>query len=179
MKSVTFVTSNENKFREFQAVLGTDIRRINLELDEIQEMDLDLVVEHKVKQAYSMIKVPVVVEDVGFYLDVWKGFPGPFIKWFAQTAGFDRLPALVPKNNRNAEWVVVYGYYDGFIFKTFKGSLKGKVTLKARGVAWGFGAFFVPDGYTETMGEMGETLKNKIGARGKALQKLKKFLKEA
>lgn len=178
MMNAVFVTSNENKFKEFQRILGGDISRINLELEELQEMDLELIVEHKAKQAYAMMKMPVIVEDAGLFLDAWGGFPGPFTKWFDETAGYASLPTFVPKNNRGVEWVVLYGYYDGVIFETFKGNLRGIVVTKPKGEGWGFGKYIMPDGHEETLGELGDDVCDKIGARGKAIKKLKKFLTE-
>jgi XTP/dITP diphosphohydrolase len=100
MKELVFVTSNDNKAREVAATLGIHLKRISLELDEIQEMDLEKIIRHKAEQAFKKLKTAVLVEDDGLFLDDWNGFPGPFIKYVHQTIGYDKLPKLISKKNR-------------------------------------------------------------------------------
>src|ERR1700722_2359171 len=104
MKELIFVTSNDNKAREVAATLGISIKRIALELDEIQEMDLKKIIEHKAKQAYQKLKKPVLVEDDGLFVNDWNGFPGPFIKYVHATIGYDKFPKLLSNKNRKIEW---------------------------------------------------------------------------
>ena len=40
-----------------------------LDLDEIQSLDLRTVVEHKVRQAYELVKKPVLVEDTSLQFE--------------------------------------------------------------------------------------------------------------
>lgn len=176
-RGLMFVTSNENKFREFQKVFGTNTARYHLELDEIQEMDLEKIIAHKAKQAYSKLKRSVIVEDTGLFITAWDGFPGPFIKWFDFKDNYGKLASFVPKNCRDAKWVVTYGFYDGKTILTCTGELQGKISNVPKGTkGWGFMPVFIPKGYTKTFAELGEGLKNKIGARFKALRRLKKVL---
>lgn len=177
MKELIFVTSNDNKAREVAATLGIAIKRVSLDLDEIQEMDLEKIIEHKAKQAYQKIKKPVLVEDDGLFVDDWNGFPGPFIKHLDATIGYDKFPKLVSKKNRKIEWVVAYGLYDGKKLHFFAGSLKGTLALSQRGKdGWGFDTLLIPEGYKKTTAELGGVVKLKISARRRALEKLKKFL---
>lgn len=85
MNGIVFVTSNENKHREVQEVLGISIERIALDLSEIQSMDLREVITEKLQQAYRELRRPVIVEDTSLGIDAWNGFPGPFIKHMATT----------------------------------------------------------------------------------------------
>lgn len=177
MKTITFVTSNKNKVREVEDILDIKLAQRSVDVDEIQDMDLLKIVEHKAKQAYSVIKKPVIVEDVGFYVDDWNGFPGPFIKWLHQTMGYDIFPKRILKSNRKAVWKIMYAYYDGRKFASFLGSLSGSIAHKQKGNdGWGFDTIFIPSGHKKTFAELGEAEKNKISARKKALMKLKKFL---
>jgi|TARA_Y100000310_G_scaffold267909_1_gene280229 non-canonical purine NTP pyrophosphatase (RdgB/HAM1 family) len=178
MKTIAFVTSNKNKVKEVEDILGIKLAWRDIDVDEIQDMDLLKIVEHKAKQAYSVINKPVIVEDVGFYIDDWGGFPGPFIKWLHGTMGYDVFPKRISKSNRKAVWKIMYGYYDGRKFYSFLGSLKGSIANHQKGNnGWGFDVIFVPVGHTQTLAQMGEEEKNKISARKKALMKLKKFLR--
>jgi XTP/dITP diphosphohydrolase len=175
VKDIVFVTSNDNKLREVEAILGVRLVRENLDLDEIQEMDLTKIIEHKTKQAYKTLNSSVLVEDAGLYVDAWNGFPGPFIKWLASTMGYETFPKLL-QENRKAEWIVMYGYYDGSSLHTFEGRIKGSIAPERRGEnGWGFDPLFIPEGETQTYAEMGER-KLHYSARQRALLKLKDYL---
>jgi non-canonical purine NTP pyrophosphatase (RdgB/HAM1 family) len=177
MKNITFVTSNANKVREAEQVLGVDLKRKSIELEEIQSMDLKEIVGYKVKQAYKKLKQPVLAEDTGLYLDGWNGFPGPFIKWIKDVMGYDVFPKSIPQNKRGATWVTVYGYFDGKQLVTFEGKTKGSIALKPRGTdGWGFDVLFIPAGKNKTTAELGSIAKPKFSARYKALRKVKKYL---
>lgn len=177
MQGVTFVTSNDNKYREVQGVLGVDLKRKSIELEEIQSMNLKEIVGYKVKQAYKKLHKSVIAEDTGLYVDAWNGFPGPFIKWVKDIVGYDIFPKSIPKNNRGATWVTVYAYYDGKELVLFEGKTKGSLATKQRGDnGWGFDVLFIPEGQTKTIAELGPESKHKFSARYKALKKLKKYL---
>lgn len=176
MDDITFVTSNDNKLRDAEEALGIKLNRVVLELDELQDFELVNIVEHKARQAYEHIGSTIMVEDVGFYFDAWNGFPGPFIKWMAQKIGFDKISGMVPPDNRGADWVVVYGLFDGKTFTSFEGRVKGSISNTPRGTgSWGFGVFFIPEGQDQTLAELGEG-KLQYSARAKALFALKDFI---
>jgi non-canonical purine NTP pyrophosphatase (RdgB/HAM1 family) len=180
LNDLIFVTSNDNKAREVASILGFPIQRADLDLDEIQEMDLVKIVEYKARQAYEKLQKPVLVEDVAFYIDAWRGFPGPFIKWIEETMGYNALPALVPKENRNVEYKLVYGIYDGKTFQTFEASTPGTIPLEPRGSnGWGLDFILIPEGQEKTLSEM--TVEEKLAsphfsARRLGLSKLKAYL---
>ncbi len=180
LNDLIFVTSNDNKAREVETILGFPIQRAALELDEIQDMDLVKIVEHKARQAYEQLQKPILVEDTAFYIEAWNGFPGPFIKWVSETMGYEALPALVPKDNRKVEYKLVYGLYDGKDFKTFEASTNGTIPPEARGTyGWGLDLILIPEGQEKTMSEMTveEKLANpKFSARRLGLGKLKEYL---
>ncbi len=179
MQELIYVTSNDHKAREIAETLGIKIRRENIALDEIQEMDLEKVIRHKAMEAYAALKRPVIVEDVGFYIDAWNGFPGPLIKWFHATVGYDRLTKMLPKRDRGAEFVVAYGFSDGKTFRAFLGRVKGTIAASPRGEGgWGFDTIFIPPGYRKTFAELGGSIKLKISARRVALEKLRRFIKK-
>lgn len=177
MKQITFVTSNDNKLREAEAVLGVTLKRVSLELDELQSMDLRQIVTHKVRQAYERLGSPVIVEDAGLFLDAWQGFPGPFIKWVAETMGHEALIRALPTDNRAARWRVMYAYCNGNDCLVFEGEIAGTIAKEFRSGAggWGFDPIFIPEGHDRTYAEMGE-LKLQFSARQRALEKLKNHL---
>ena len=82
MQSITFITGNQKKADYLARYLGFPIEHIKLDLDEIQSLELQEIVEHKVKQAYAKIKKPVIVEDASLEFTALGRLPGPFIKFF-------------------------------------------------------------------------------------------------
>lgn len=64
MHLVTFITGNQNKADYLAKYLGFPVAHQKIHLDELQSLSLREIVEHKVKQAYDIIKKPVLVEDV-------------------------------------------------------------------------------------------------------------------
>lgn len=60
--SVTFITGNTNKAEYLEELLGLKIKHKKLDLDEIQSLDINKIVEHKAKQAFDLIKSPVLKE---------------------------------------------------------------------------------------------------------------------
>lgn len=170
------VTSNKNKLREFEQILGLKLNHIDLDLDEIQAAEPEDVVEHKVRQAFRKIKKPVIVEDTGLYFEAWNGLPGALIKLFGQIVGYQNLPKLL-KKNRRARAKTVIGYFDGKNYKNFIGEIKGTISHSPKGKNnFGWDIIFIPKGSKRTFAQMTAKEKNKISMRKIALEKLRKFL---
>jgi len=173
---IYFVTINKNKHREFEQILGMRLKRIRLDLDEIQSIEVEKVVEHKTKQAFEKIKKPVIVEDTGLYFKAWNGLPGALAKFFDKTIGYGNLCKLL-KGNREAWAETVIGYFDGKRFRKFKGKVLGRISQEPRGNNnFGWDIIFVPTGFKKTFAEMTSEEKNKISMRRIALEKLRRFL---
>lgn len=179
MKKLYFVTSNKDKVSEAQKILGIPIEIVDMEIDEIQSMDLAKVVKHKAQEAYKKIKKPLFVDDVSFEVRAWNGFPGPFIK-FLHLAGNNRhellLRMLAAEKDKSVHVVAGIGYHDGKKVHVIEGSFEGTIVSKRGSNGWGFDPYVVPFGYTKTLGELSENVKNKISHRALALKKFKKFL---
>ncbi len=75
MKKVTFITGNQAKADYLESFLGFPIDHVKVDLDELQSLDLEKIVEHKVKQAYAEIGKPVVVEDVSLEFEALGKLP--------------------------------------------------------------------------------------------------------
>ena len=153
---VIFITGNSDKARMLRENLGYDVEHRKVELDEIQSLDSAKIVEHKVRQAYQIVKGPVLVEDVSLKLGAMGGLPGPLIKWFLEELGAEGICDIANKmDNHNAVAEVCYGYYDGTTFKLFHGQKKGTISPEVRGDDFGWNRAFIPDGSTKTYAEMG------------------------
>jgi len=177
--SLVFITGNQNKADYLAKLLGMPISHQKVDLDEIQSLDLRAITEHKVRQAYALVKKPVLVEDVGFSIDALGRLPGPFIKWFIEEiglAGICRLGDGLP--DRSATASCCYGYYDGEELKLIYNERQGTLADEPRGDAgFGWNPIFIPADETLTLGEMSEEAFQKQYLRNKPIQALGEFLR--
>ena len=178
MLNFTFITGNDNKARELSQILGIDIKREKLDLEEIQSLDLREIAEYKARKAYEILKTPVLVEDVGLVFHAFGRLPGPYIKWFNQEIGIQNYPQLLaPYEDKRITATCMYSLFDGTGIQFFEGINEGTIAPEPRGEnGFGFDSIFIPNGQSKTMAEMSPEEKNAISHRGKALVKLKAHL---
>jgi inosine triphosphate pyrophosphatase len=144
-----FITGNQHKADQLAQWLGLPVEDRTLDLDEIQSLDLRQVAEHKVRQAYSIAKQPVLVEDVAVTLTVMGKLPGTFIKWFLQELGNDGICKLADGlENRRAVVSICYALYNGQDIRFFDSHVAGSIAPEPRGEAFGWNPLFIPDGAT-------------------------------
>lgn len=175
--NICFVTGNKNKLAEASAILQRELISQKLDLPEIQAVQVEDVIEEKVKLAYQEIKQPVIVEDVGFYIKGWNDFPGALIKWAMKTLGNEGICNLMTNvEDKTVVTEACIGYYDGKKFKVFKGSMEGKIPEQPRGTnGFGFDAIFELE-TGKTLAELNDEEKNNISMRRIAFMKLKEYL---
>ena len=172
-----FVTSNENKVKEAEDILGFEVEKAPLDIKEIQAIEVEEVVEEKAKKVFAQIKKPVMVEDTGFYIQAWKGFPGALVKWVLKTLGKEGLCQIFKNSNRSVVVKTSICLYNGKEAKIFNGEVKGIIPEKPRGEGgFGWDPIFQPEGYEKTFGEMIQEEKNAMSMRKLALDKVKEFL---
>lgn len=171
-----FVTSNENKLKEASSILEFEIENEPIDLTEIQDIGVEKIVENKIKEAYTKIKKPVIVEDTGLYLNSINGFPGALVKWVLKTIGDKGIYDLVKDKEKSAYAKTSIGYYDGNELKIFSGTIKGQITEPKGSTNFGWDTIFKPEGWKKSFSEMPKEEKNKISMRKKAFEKLKNYL---
>lgn len=178
MENVTFITGNQNKADYLSKYLGHPVDHVKLNLDEIQSTDLNEIVEHKVKQAYNLIKKPVIVEDVSLEFVSLGGLPGPFIKFFVEKVSFEVICSMIGNGlSRKATARCVFGYFDGQELKLFEGHLDGKIANKPSGNnGYGWDKIFIPQGYNVTRASLNEDDDQKTYLKIKPFAKLKSYL---
>jgi non-canonical purine NTP pyrophosphatase (RdgB/HAM1 family) len=157
MTNITFITGNQNKADYLEKYLGFPVNHQKVDLDEIQSLDLKEIVDHKVRQAYDVVKAPVLVEDVSLEFNALGRFPGTFIKFLVDEVPFDTICRMLDGLNRDATARCVFGYYDGVEVKLFEGSLSGMIADHPSGEnGFGWDRIFIPEGYTVTRAELNE-----------------------
>ena len=95
MKDIIYITGNQHKADYLAKYLGHPVEHKKVDLDEIQSMDLSEIIKHKVRQAYDVVKKPVVVEDTRLEFKAFGNLPGPFIKFFIKQMPLEEFCSLL------------------------------------------------------------------------------------
>lgn len=177
MNKIFFITGNDNKYQEANALLPY-LERLNIDLPEIQSLDPQEVIAEKLKIARTKTdQQPLIVEDTSLYLEGLNGFPGPLIKWMLQAVGDKGIYELTQNiKNRQAYAKTVIGYKSCEDIQYFEGVVDGQIVAPYGNEGFGWDAIFTPDGLNETFAEMGNEFKPEFSMRSKAFQKLKDYL---
>jgi non-canonical purine NTP pyrophosphatase (RdgB/HAM1 family) len=170
-----FVTSNANKWREAQRILGAPLERLELELIEVQAESVAAVAANKARAAYAQLGRAVIVEDAGLELVALGGFPGPFVKYWEKLGG---LPSMCRAADglidRRVRAVCALGICSERGVEVVEGVTTGTLAPHPRGTqGFGWDAIFVPDGDDRTFGEMTAQEKDARSHRRKAWDQLK------
>ena len=179
MKKITFITGNKAKAELLARHLKIEVDHKKLEIDEIQSLDLNEVVTKKAKDAYKIIKSPVLVEDASLVYSVLGKLPGPLIKLFYDEIGNAGLCRLINHYNkdRSAVFTVAYCYFDGREPKIFDAQIKGRIAAHPRGEkGFGWDPIFIPDGFNQTWAEMDEKDAGASSMRKVALEKFERYM---
>ena len=187
---LVFATHNENKVKEVQAILPPHISLLSLTdigcLEEIPETGKTLEENAILKANYITQKFsyPCFADDTGLVVDALDGAPGVYS---ARYAGENRdananmsklLNELSHTKDRAARFETVIALNLNNEQYIFTGKVEGEITDKKSGEkGFGYDPIFKPLGYTKTFAELPLEVKNKIGHRGKAIQKLILHLK--
>jgi non-canonical purine NTP pyrophosphatase (RdgB/HAM1 family) len=145
-----FISGNQNKIDYLSKTLGFTLDHQKIDLDEIQSADPKVVIEHKVRQAYELIKKPVLVEDTSLSFNALDNLPGPFVKFFVDAEnGLENMCRMLDGfDDRSAYGSVIYGYFDGKELRFFEGRLNGTIAQHPRGDGgYGWDKIFIPEGY--------------------------------
>jgi len=100
MKEIVFATSNNGKIASLKghiAAHGLDISIVQQPLDliEPQANTAAEVAAVKARQAYEILKKPVLVDDSSFHIVSLGGFPGPYIKYMLETVKIEGILELM------------------------------------------------------------------------------------
>ncbi|MEM4788661.1 MAG: XTP/dITP diphosphatase [Ignisphaera sp.] len=183
MIKLYFATNNKHKLEEAQKVLNkynVYLELIDVKKIEIQSDILDDIAKYAALEVYKLVRKPIVVEDSGMFIDVLKGFPGPYSNYVYKTIGLKGILKLLENEcNRKArfEAVVALALNDKEV-QIFKGVVEGFIAYEIRGAkGFGFDPIFVPiEGDGRTFAEMDAEEKNKFSHRGKAFESLGRWV---
>ena len=180
---ITFVTGNEGKAHEAAtalAPLGIEVEMRDLDPVEIQAAALEDIARAKCEVLIGKLDPPFMVDDGGLFVHALKDFPGVYSAHVLKTIGVPGILRLMEGvGDRRAHFAAVVGYYDGGAVRTFPGRCDGHIATAARhaGHGFGFDPIFVPEGETQTFGELPAERKNAYSHRGRALAQLAAYLR--
>ncbi len=178
---IHYVTGNPGKFQEAATVLqGLELIHTPLNLEEIQGNSQEIAA-HKIKEAYSVLKEPCLIDDISVNCKAIGGLPGPYVRSFLEAIGHEGLAELILKYNDHSCVVVCSIAFMGHDGKAhiFEGKIEGSI-VRPRGDRMAhthsWNSIVLPAGYNETFAEMPLEVASKLSARSKALIQFKNYL---
>lgn len=184
-------TKNTNKIREITEILS-DLPNVQfLTFGECPFSDISedgrTFAENarkKAREICAQTGLPVLAEDSGLEVYALGGAPGVQSARFAgahkdSRANIEKLLELLKDNtDRRARFrcVAVLVFPEGKEFLS-EGVLEGQIAWAPRGTGgFGYDPVFVPDGYDQTLAEIGPEIKNRISHRRRALDGLRAYI---
>ena len=190
MKKLVFASNNAHKLSEIRAILGDRIEIISLSdlqcHEEIPETADTLEGNALIKARYvwEHYGLYCFADDTGLEVEALGGAPGVYSARFAgEHASFeDNVSLLLERLSgvaapRRARFRTVITLIDEYGTHFFEGSVDGEITLERSGDhGFGYDPIFRPEGREETFAQLTEQEKNSMSHRGRAVQKLVRYL---
>ncbi len=178
---IAYVSNNPHKARESSSILrelGIEVEVVQVDIPEIQSDDVVEIAKFRAREAYRLLKRPVIVEDAGLFIDALNGFPGPYSSYAFKTIGINGILKLMRgEKRRTATFKSVVVFHDGRRMRAFLGQVRGRISFEPKGSSWGFDPIFEPKGLKGlTYAQLSPEVKNKVSHRRKALEKLARYL---
>ncbi|MCH2197064.1 non-canonical purine NTP diphosphatase [Kordia sp.] len=186
---IVFATNNQNKVKEVQSLVPKNItvlslKDINCE-DDIPETQPTI--EGNAIQKAQYVKehygYDCFADDTGLEVHALSGEPGVFSARYAgpRRNADDNMNKLLNnlqnKEDRSAQFKTVVALILNGEQHTFTGICEGTIIKEKRGdKGFGYDPIFMADGFSETFAQISLEEKNRVGHRGKAVQKLIGFL---
>ena len=208
MRKLVFATGNPGKLREAAEILGGEFALVTPAqvgiTEEIPETGHTLRANslQKANYIYEKTGLDCFADDSGLEVDSLGGAPGVetaryagpshdseanMTKLLTEMARREKEAAMArtngqstPKATRGARFRTSVTLILGGERHFFDGVMEGSIAKERRGNGgFGYDPIFIPAGYTQTNGELGEEVKNTISHRYKALSAMAAFLKES
>ena len=195
---IVFATNNAHKLSEIKSILGSSFEIVSLSdigcTVDIPETGKTLEENAHIKAAYVFehYGLSCFADDTGLEVEALHGAPGVYSARYAGGAGHDSeanmcklLGELAGEPHRNARFRTVISllqvdenHPQKPIEHQFEGIVTGHIATEKHGQeGFGYDPIFIPDGYNQSFAELGETIKNKISHRARAVEQLALFLK--
>ena len=188
-KKFVFATNNAHKLEEVTAILGDKIELLSMK-DIHCHADIPETADTlegnallKARYIFENYNMDCFADDTGLEVEALNGAPGVYSARYAGDAHNSEanmrklLQDMEGIENRKAQFRTVFALIINGKEHLLEGIVKGEITKHRCGSSgFGYDPVFIPEGYTQTYAEMGNTLKNKISHRALATNKLCNFL---
>ena len=185
-----FATNNKHKLDEVRKITAQhNIEVVSLAdihcHDEIPETADTLEGNALQKAQYIQDKfgLDCFADDTGLEVEALDNAPGVYSARYAgpghdSEANMQKLlQEMEGKTNRKARFRTVIALIIGDKQYCFSGIVNGTITREKKGEnGFGYDPIFIPEGYEQTFAELGDSVKNKISHRAKAVEQLDHFL---
>ena len=200
---IVFATNNQHKLQEIRDILGSEFEIVSLK-DIGCDVDipetgntLEENAMQKAQYVYDHYNLSCFADDTGLEVEALNGEPGVHSARYAEGTDHDSeanmaklLRNLEGKDNRKARFRTVIaliqkqdvcpcGCTSIKKVNRFEGIVDGSIATEKHGTAgFGYDPIFVPEGYDKSFAELGESIKNGISNRARAVAKLVEYLKQ-
>jgi non-canonical purine NTP pyrophosphatase (RdgB/HAM1 family) len=194
---ILIASQNKGKIREFQELLTSlgyeVIGLVDIGLGEMEVEETGTTFEENAllkARAYGEASGKLAVaDDSGLVVDALEGRPGVYSARYGNVPSEAGRRAYllnemkdIPEAERSAHFISVIAVYDpkdGQSY-TIEGRVDGQILFEERDSGQGFGydSLFLPDGFSQSFGEMSAEEKHKISHRGRAVAKLPELLRK-
>ena len=191
MKELVFATNNEHKMRELSEIAGEKFRILSLKdincFDDIPETEPTIKGNALIKANYIKDKYgyDCFADDTGLEVEALCGEPGVYSARYAgedcdSEKNIDKILAkLKNESNRKARFITYIALILEGNTHIFEGEVQGEILTERHGEGgFGYDPVFKPVESENSFAEMLPEEKNAISHRGRAVQKLLKFLLE-
>ena len=187
-------TTNQGKVKEFKnSFLNVNFQtlkdeKIFLEIEETGStfeenalLKLKTIIDSfpHLKEKYDFI----IAEDSGLCVEILNGAPGIYSARYSGKNSSDYsnnqklLSELNSLTNRNAFYIACIACYHNNKYKVFQGELHGTIAKDLKGEnGFGYDPLFIPNGYSQTFGELDPSIKLRISHRSRALNKMAEYV---
>lgn len=188
---LVIASHNKGKLREIAALLApfgvTTVSAAELGLEEPEETESTFAGNARIKAHFAAqgSGLPALSDDSGIMVDALDGAPGVYTADWAETPNGRDFPMAMTKvwtlleekqapEPRRAQFcaTLCLAWPDGHD-EIFEGQVQGRLVWPMRGdLGFGFDPIFLPEGQTETFGEMDPNKKHGMSHRADAFAKL-------
>ncbi len=198
MKRIVFATNNQHKLQEIREILSPEFEIVSLKEigchEDIPETGntLEENALQKARYVSERYHISCFADDTGLEVEALGGAPGVHSARYAEGTDHDSeanmtklLRELEGKENRQARFrtviaLIELGEEETENVHLFEGIVEGHISTERQGnEGFGYDPIFVPEGYEKSFAALGETIKNHISHRARAVKKLAEYLKQA
>lgn len=192
LSEVVFASHNAGKIKEIKELLqpfGINVKSaLDMKLPDVEETGSTFAENSLLKSQTiaELTGLPCIADDSGLCVDALNGAPGVYSARYAPNRDFDKgmekllaEMAQSPNKSRKAHFscVISLAFPNGG-YELFEGRVDGHIAAEKQGIGgFGYDPLFIPDGFAKSFAQMSKDEKNQVSHRGRAVEKLKAYLK--